>query len=316
MRDTKTSLLLVLSLLLLSLSLVLLSIWGYHFYFSRQREKEKKDSLINIVSTGNEKTNAIRDSLQKVYATTIIKLDNRIDSTKNTADSVIGNVDDNLAEINKLKEDISVILKKNNSIEGLGVAREKIDELQQKVEQLRNRNLDVEKENKRLSALLAQLTSDNDAADENNKRSNSVNRMVSEKTILTPAFIAFDLHLTALMMNDDDIEKETSEAEETEKITGSFVMQGKNNQNSSVDVMVVVLQPDGKVLQNSIWDTGTFDTPEGKKTYSHKMHIDCPKGETKRLLFSLSTDKFERGNYIVQIYYNGSVIGRMIKTLS
>jgi peptidoglycan hydrolase CwlO-like protein len=149
MRDTKTSLLLVLSLLLLSLSLVLLSIWGYHFYFSSQRDKEKKDSLINIVSAGSEKTNAIRDSLQEVYAATIIKLDNRIDSTKNTADSVIGNVDNNLAEINKLKEDIAAILKKNNSIEDLGTAREKIDELQQKVEQLRNRNLDVEKENKK-----------------------------------------------------------------------------------------------------------------------------------------------------------------------
>ena len=315
MRDTKTSLLLVLSLLLLCLSLVLLSIWGYQFYFSNQREKEKKDSLIHIVSTSSEKTNAIRDSLQKVYAATIIKLDNRIDYTKNTADSVIGNVDNKLAEINKLKEDITAILKKNN-IEDLGTAGQKIDELQQKVEQLRNRNLDVEKENKRLNALLAQLTSNNDAADENNKRSNSINRLVSEKTVLTPVFITSDMHLTALMTNDDDVEKETSEADETEKITGSFVVQGKNNQNSSVDVMIVLLQPNGKVLQSSVWETGTFDTPEGKKTYSQKMHIDCPKGEAKRLQFSLTTDKFEKGNYIVQIYYNGAVIGRMVKPLS
>jgi hypothetical protein len=113
------------------------------------------------------------------------------------------------------------------------------------------------------------------------------------------------------MTNDDDVEKET-EADETEKITGSFVA-GKNNQNSSVDVMVVVLQPNGKVLQNSIWETGTFDTPEGKNLL-HKMHIDCPKGEAKRLQFFFNTDKLKRGNYIVQIYYNGSVIGRMVKT--
>jgi hypothetical protein len=315
MRDTKTSLLLVLSLLLLSLSLVLLSIWGFQFYFSSQRDKEKKDQLINIVSTGGEKTEVIRDSLQKIYAATIIKLDNRIDSTKNTADSVIGNVDNNLVEINKLKDDIALILKKNNSIEDLSTAREKIDELQQKVEQLRNRNLDVEKENKRLNALLAQLTSNDKGEDENNKRP-SVSKQISEKTVLTPAFVTTDMHLIALMTNDDDVEKETSEADETEKITGSFIVQGKNNQSSSVDVMVVVLQPNGKVLQNSIWDTGTFDTPEGKKTYSQKVHIDCPKGEAKRLLFSLSNDKFEKGNYVVQIYYNGSVIGRMVKTLS
>jgi TolA-binding protein len=315
MRDTKTSLLLVLSLFLLSLSLVLLSIWGYNFYFSNQSNTIKTDANTNLSASG-QKTNAIRDSLQKIYASTITKLDSRIDSTKNAADSVIGNVDNNLSEINKLKEEIAIILKKNNSIEDLGTAREKIDELQQKVEQLRNRNLDVEKENKRLNALLAQLTNNKEDVDENSKRPNSINKLVSEKTIPVPPFIASDLHLTALMVGDNDAEKETTEADETEKIAGSFIVQNKNNQNKTADIMVVVLQPNGKVLQNSIWETGTFDTPEGKKIYSHKMHFECSKGEAKRLLFSLVTDKFERGNYIVQIYYNGAVIGRMVKSLS
>ncbi len=316
MRDTKTSLLLLLSLLLLSLSLVLLSIWGYNFYFASQNDKVKTDTPINIVSAVGQNTNAIRDSLQKIYISTINKLDSRIDSTKNAADSVIGNVDNNLAEINKLKEEIAIILKKNNSLADLGTAREKIDELQQKVEQLRNRNLDVEKENKRLNVLLVQLTSDKTSVEENSKHRNSIARQVSENIDVTPGFTASDMHLAALTVNDDDIEKETSEADETEKITGSFIVKSKNNTGSSADVMVVVLQPNGKVLQNSVWESGTFDTPEGKKAYSHKVHFEYQKGEAKKLLFSLSTDKFEKGNYIFQVYYNGSIIGRLVKTLS
>ena len=316
MRDTKTSLLLVLSLLLLSLSLVLLSIWGYNFYFASQNNKVKTDTPINIVSALGQNTNAIRDSLQKIYTSTINKLDSRIDSTKKAADSAIGNVDNNLAEINKLKGEISIILKKNDGLADLGTAREKIDELQQKVEQLRNRNLDVEKENKRLNALLVQLTSHKADVEENSKHSNSIARPVSENTFATTGFIASDMHLAALAVNDDDVEKETSEADETDKITGSFIVKSKNNTGSSADVMVVVLQPNGKVLQNSVWESGTFDTPEGKKTYSHKVHFEFLKGEPKKLLFSLSADKFEKGNYIFQVYYNGSVIGRLVKTLS
>lgn len=315
MRDTKTSLLLVLSLLLLSLSLVLLSIWGYHFYATTQKEKEQTEVIKNNQSSGAATANTIRDSLQKIYTTTINKLDTRIDSTKNTTDSLLGNVDNKLGEINQLKEEIAIILKNHNSIADLGTAREKIDELQLKVEQLRNRNLDVEKDNKRLSALLEQLINNKDGADQNIKRSTTVNKLLTEKTNVTPGFFASDLRFSALMVNDDK-EEETSEADQTEKMTGSFIVKSNNNQNSTADVMVVVLQPNGQVLQNSTWESGTFDTPEGKKIYSRKMHSDYSKGEAKRLLFSLSTDKFQKGNYTLQIYYNGSIIGRMVKTLS
>jgi hypothetical protein len=312
MRDPKTSLLLLLSLLLLSLSLVLLSIWGYNFYFTG---KGKNNPVSKPASANEQKTNSIRDSLQKEYATTIVKLDNRIDSTENAADSAIGNVDNNLEEINKLKAEITTILKKNSSLIDLGTAREKINKLQQKIEQLRSRNLDVEKENKRLNALLVKLTSDKADIDKNGKRSNSASNPVNEKIVLSSAFFVSDLHLTGLMTTDEEKEKETNEADDTEKMAGSFVIQCNNNEITAADVIVVVLQPNGKVLQNSVWETGTFDTPEGKMAYSAKIHFDCSKGEAKRLPFSLISDKFERGNYVVQLYYGGAVISRAVKTL-
>ncbi len=315
MKDTKTSLLLLLSLVLLTLSLVLLSIWGYQFYYTGKTNNLKNIAGSTAVSVTEQKTNAIRDSLQKEYASTIIKLDNRIESTKNAADSVIGNVDSKLEEINKLKKEIAIILKRDNGPQNLDNAREKINDLQQKVEQLRNRNLDVEKENKRLNVLLEKLTNTKADVEENNKKTNSANKTVNDKLVSTPTFIVTELRLTALMTNEEEKENETNDADDTEKMAGSFIFQCSNYEATGADVIVVVLQPNGKVLQNSVWETATFDTPEGRKTYSAKLHFDCSKGEAKRLLFSLTTDKFESGNYTVQLYFHGAVVSKLIKTL-
>ena len=76
------------------------------------------------------------------------------------------------------------------------------------------------------------------------------------------------------------------------------------------------LQPDGRVLKNSEWDSGSFNTPDGKKIYSYKLSFNYAKGEQKQLLFSLKADKYQKGNYTMQVYYNGIMIGRVSKTLS
>ena len=313
MRNTKSSSLIVLSLLLLSISLIFLCIWGYNFYTGTQ--KQKTEFLQTKTSANAAVSNNMRDSLLKIYTATIDKLDSRIDSTKMSADSLLGNVDSKLIEINKLKEDISIILKNKNGIADLGTAREKIDELQVKVAQLQNRNLNIQKENKRLKALLQQLITDKDVSGQHLGRLPATDKMFTGKTNLAPVFIAADIRLTALVTKDDN-EEENLQGDETEKLTGSFNVKSNNYQNSSADMVVVVLQPNGKVLQNSIWESGTFDTPEGKKIYSVRMHFDYSKGEAKQLQFSLSTDKFQKGNYIVEIYHNGSIIGRMVKFLS
>lgn len=313
MRDTKSSSLIVLSVFLLSMSLIFLCIWGYNFFSGTQ--KQKTELLTNKAPANAAISNNLRDSLLKIYTATIDKLDSRIDSTKMSADSLLGNVDSKLIEINKLKEGISIILKNKNGIADLGTAREKIDELQVKVAQLQNRNLNIEKENKRLKALLQQLTTDKDVSGQHFGRLPATDKMCSGKTNAIPVFIAADIRLTALVIKDDK-EEETLQGDETEKLKGSFNVKSNNYQNGSADMVVVVLQPNGKVLQNSIWESGVFDTPEGKRIYSVKLHFDYSNGEAKQLQFSLNTDKFQKGNYIVEIYHNGSIIGKIVKFLS
>lgn len=299
--------------MLLTLSLVFLCLWGYNFYNDTQ--KQKLNLIENKPTHGIATLNNTRDSLLTIYTNTINKLDSRINSTKISTDSLLGNIDNKLNEINKLKEEISSILKNKNSIDKLGSASEKIKELQQKIAQLQNRNLDIENGNKKLKTLLQQLITEDNSLGQNNNRLLVAEKLPGSNTNLTPAFTTADIRLTALMTKDEkDIE--TIQADETEKLNGSFVVKSNSYQNKTAEIIVVVLQPNGKVLQNSIWEAGTFDTPEGKKKYSDKIHFDYSSGESKKLQLSLSADNFQKGNYIIQIYYNGLIIGKMVKVLS
>ncbi|MBL0146417.1 MAG: hypothetical protein IPP48_12405 [Chitinophagaceae bacterium] len=225
-------------------------------------------------------------------------------------------MDIRLSEFYKLRTEINTILKSNPNAVDLGVARQKIGELQQKVEDLRNRNNDVEAENKRLYALLQQLNT-------NTKKSEQPLR-VSSKTAITETpqifqtavaslFTASQLKLAAISSENN---AETTNADNVDKLVGSFVVKN-NGQLSGAEIIIVVTQPNGKVLKNSAWETGLFETKEdGRKMYSQKLRFDYTKGEIKRCNFSLSADKYPKGNYTLQIYHNGVLIANTVKTLS
>lgn len=314
MKDNKSSLLLVVSLLLLSLSLVLLSIWGYQFF----KGNNQKDGIASENAPSAAINNNTRDSLMDVYAKTISKLDVRIVAAKNTADSLMGNVNDKITEINSLKDEIKLLLKNKVSKESLNTAREKINKLQVKIDELQQKNLSIENENKQLKALLQQYDKGAvaPAATVNPAGANKIpqSSTTGNKPVLAQSFVLTGIRVNAFAVKDDK-ETETLKATEANKINGSFTIKS-GTANDNVDIYVTVLQPNGKVVQNSDWEVGTFETPEGRKIYSHKIHTRFDAGEEKLLHFSLAGENFEKGNYTVLIYQNGTVIGKLVMSLS
>jgi gas vesicle protein len=314
MKDNKSSLLLVVSLLLLSLSLVLLAIWGYQFFNSSDRENISLKKDTPSAASINANTH---DSLLDVYSKTINKLDVRIDAAKNTADSLMENVDDKITEINSLKEEIRVLLKNSVSRESLKIAKEKISDLQQKIAQLQERNVTIEQENKELKALLQQYDKDGSAQHSNTAPppAPAASKLpAADNKPAAPTFLLTGIRVMALSVKDDK-EQETLKASETEKINGSFTVKS-NAIADNADIYICLVQPNGKVVQNSDWEVGAFDTPEGRKIYSHKISTRFDSGEEKLLHFSVSADNFEKGNYTVLIYYSGHVIGKLVVSLS
>jgi len=307
MRDIK-------SVLLVLLSVGLISTWVYHLYdktiySNRRTEVYIKDSTAVA--------DAIRDSLQKIYSLTITNLDVRLDSTKTNADSLKGQLDTKLDEIYKLRNDIGSILKNRNATRAdLSNAREMIGELQQRVDELKNQNISMEEEKKRLTDVLDQLNNDMKGLEQNIKRLGDENKTLTEKINVASIFVASEVKLTPVTVKDQR-EQETNQAKKTTKFVISFNVQNNISESNEAEVVIVITKPDGQVLQNSVWDAGSFETRnEGRKNYTLKMKFDYQKGEPKHLLFSLNADKYEKGNYNLQIYHNGVMIGKTTKTLS
>lgn len=239
-------------------------------------------------------------------------------------------------EINKLKAEIAGLLKKQNNDADLKMARQKIEELQQKVEKLTDKNSDIEKENKKLFAVLRRLSDErleseqkskawpvvyeNKAPETNKPAANTTatakpNTVNTGNTSANTAMATDDIRLSAFTVTDTK-EIETSQAFLTDKFTGSFTLRSAALQNAGGEVIVVITQPDGKVLQKSSWESGTFQTAEGKKVYSCRLRFDGTGSDQKKLNFSIAAPNFIKGNYTMQIYCKGVLIGKLVKSLS
>lgn len=305
MRDTKSLLLLLVSLLLIVVSFVLIWTWGYNFY---TRNDTNKPAVVMAAPDSAAIAAKVSDSLQRVYDAALKELDIRLDSTLSNSDSLSNQLDAKLAEFYRLRAEIANLLKSRNN--NFVSAQQKIGELKTKVNDLNEKNQVVDKENRNLQAVM------NDMAKTDKPASKNPANITAEK--ITPpasAFIASELRLAAIN-NSGDTETETSSAEKTDKFTGAFTVVNFNSQYTNAEMMVVVLKPDGKPLKGSGWDSGTFNTPEGKKIYSYKFNFTSTRGEPRRLAFSIKGSPVNKGNYIMEVYHNGIVIGRIVKTLS
>jgi predicted nucleic acid-binding Zn-ribbon protein len=312
MKESKISLLLLVSLSMLLLAFVVLFIWGFTYY--RQSISATQSNTI-VVKDSSAIAGNIRDSLQKMYTNTINKLNVDLDSTRTHVDSFQLNMDAKMAEFNNLKTEISSILQNSPSSSDLIVARQKIQDLQKKLEDWRSKFADVSEENKRLSQLLQQLTENVNSSNPSIRKTPAGSTMLPEKQNTVASFVITDFQLRAIMQLDDK-EMETYQALQTDEFRGSIELKNNTASQNGAELFIVVLQPDGKVMKQSTWETGMFETKEGRKIYSCKMHFDYLKGENKRLNFSIAADKYPKGNYIMQLYHNGILIARATKNLS
>ncbi len=325
MNEKKTIGLLGLSVTFISICLLLLATWLYFFFrntgssynsYQQPVTKQQTNTVKKVPEQDAAAVQNIRDSLQQLYTITTRDLDSQIDSTRSNLDTLKSHLDTKLSESAGLRSEIMDILKNSNSgSEGMELARLKITMLQQKVNELRRINSDVEIENRRLRILLTQAgnqaqdkyqtVSINNPGEKNDPEANTGNQPLSIS----------DIRLTAMQL-DEDREKETTQAQQADRFVGSFMVKNNPAKSGNAEIVVVVVQPDGQVLQNSTWESGTFETREGKRVYSLKVKCENAKDASSPYRFYLNSERFQKGNYTMQIYQNGNVIGRLVKTLS
>ena len=314
MKDNRFYPLLTLSVLFLVVSFVLLCILGYNFY---TQQKPTKTAAIAVskknLTPAQEKT---RDTLRQLYTNAVNSMpaDSTVDTTSisiKTDSLQDGTFNNSIGDVNKLKTEINTLLRDSSSTTAdLELARYKIKELQLRVDELKMRNGDVEKENRRLRALLEQLALNNNPVSPVNSASNERSSTAENINSSSSVFSASDLKLSTANADDTEV----LNADETEKFVGSLVVRNSLVQGMG-EVMLVLIQPDGKILRNA-WESGSFDTDGGKKIYSRKIKFDYNKGEARRINFSVPADNIQKGTYTLQVYSNGKVIGKVAKLVS
>ena len=285
---------LLVSLLLVLVSFVLIWTWGYSYY---TKTESAKNIVIQPAADSMAIANKVRDSLQKVYDETLQDMDMQLNSTLTHSDSLQQELEAKLAEFYRLRTEITAILRNRAVNNNFAVAKQKIGELQTKVEGLKEKNQVVDNENRKLNDVLTEMKK----AEKNAIPGTVIKNTTTEKP--NAVYSSFT-------------ENETALAEKADKLTGTFTVMNFNSQLTNAEMMVVVTKPDGKVLKGSGWDSGTFTTPDGKKVYSYKFNFTYTRGETRRLAFSLKGGTLSKGNYTMEVYHNGLVIGRVTKSLS
>ena len=306
MKDRKSLYLLIFALTVVTISFILISIWGYHFYFAKKNVQAiaqmdpQPSSLVH-------KT-AMRDSLQILLNSAVAQLGNPSDSIAFDS-SVDKTLALKLVEFNRLRNEIAEILRNKNSSEDMGVASEKITQLQQSVEELKNQNDQVAAENARLNQMVKELM----------EKKGTSTRRTTTRTTKHLASSAYTLpllvsHLRFVGMTVSDNKRETNIAAKTERLYGSFQLNIKPS-NTNNAIYVVVIQPNGKTLLNSAWESGTFETKAGSEIYSTVLHFDNTKDNGNLLVFSIDSHNFQKGKYAMQVYHQGVMIGRLTRTL-
>lgn len=307
MRDTKP-------LLIALLSVGLVGTWVYHLYDKTQYSLRKNEVFVKDSAAIAD---AVRDSLNKRFNDTVLAMDGRILMAESGNDSLKGQLSHTFSEINTLKSQINKILKSGSSNkDDLARARQMIGELQGKVDALTGANNSIAEEKDRLNAQMQDLTVQIDGLQKNVKALNEQNQSLAEQIKMASLFVATQLDLSAVDVKGSSKEEETLAAKKADKFIASFVVQNLMYQYAPAEVIVIVIEPDGQILQNSDWDAGSFETKsQGVRDYTRRVKFDYVKGEQKTVMFSLHAEKFQTGTYKFQLWHKGVMIGETKKTL-
>ncbi|MFZ1259975.1 MAG: hypothetical protein WAQ93_05815 [Chitinophagaceae bacterium] len=308
MKDTK-------SILLGMLSVGLVGTWVYHLYDKTQYSQRRTEVYIKDSIAVAQ---AVQDSLQRIYSHTINNLGAELDSTKSTTGLLQGELNTKLAEINRLRTEIATILKRNNfKKEDLDLARKKTVELQGLVAELQNKNISIEEEKKQITDVLDKVNVQVKNLEGNVQKLDQENKVLTEKVNLASSFIASELKLSPVMVKNDK-DQETNQAKKANKLVISFSVQNNVADYDNADVFVVITLPNGRILKNEdVWETTPITLQNGNRIfYTRRVRFEYQKGESKRLLFSLTDDEYLKGTYTMQIYHNGYMIGQTMKTLN
>ncbi len=280
----------------ITIGVLVLVIIGSWIYFS--------SSKVDIITTYDNKIAVIDSAKAKIQAE-FIEVSAKADSLTNQNTSLQGDLLDKSNQIQKLKSNISTILRKQNATDvELAEAKTLIADLNGKVTNLFADLSKAQAENKDLSAKNEVLNTTNTTLNTNLTATQKERERLQD---IGSTLHASTFSIQALRIKEDGTEKVTSSTKRANTIRLSFqIDRNKITPTGAQELFVCITGPDGKAFN----ETGKIDTREdGAKAYSNKLSVKYEQNKDLPVSYDIKNITFTEGEYLVEIYHNGFKIG-------
>jgi predicted nucleic acid-binding Zn-ribbon protein len=301
-RDSKS---LIIGLLIAAI--VILS--GFFIFDHSKSNENLKAQQTEVAKVTSEKSN-IQSSFDASLA--------RLDSMQTSNADLNGKLTASNAEIAKMKSEIrSILHKKNVSASELSKARDLIAKLNGQITDLQAQIAMLSQQNDSLKQNVVVLTTQNQTLSHNLDSTHVVTQNLEKKVDIASTLNASNISITPVKVKNNGKEKISTVAKRVDKLLVSFDVNNRIIQPGTTDLYVIVTGPDGKPVTTPNTLGNTFITRDSSsKTFTAKLPVDLETAKSKNVQFAFSpSGHFQQGNYTIQIYQNGFLIGQKTREL-
>lgn len=270
-------------------------------------DHNKSGEQIQQQQTQIAKVTDEKSSIQSNFDASLARLDSMATENK----GLEGKLTASNTEISKLKSEIRSILNKRNATASeLSRAKKLIDDLNGRITTMEADVARLTQENQTLTADKVALTADKEKLTADLTTTTSVKDSLAAKVDVASTLNASNIQVKPINVKGEGKEKETRNAKRVDKLLISFDVDNRIAAPGTTDVFVTITGPDGQVITSEA-SGGTFTTrDEGEKKFTARVPVDVETAKRKYVEFGfVPGTTFQKGNYKVQIYQNGFLIG-------
>ena len=277
-------------------------------------DKSKSGETIKHQQTEIATVTDQKSEIQKSFDASL----SRLDSMSTLTTNLQGKLTERNKEIAKAKTEIrSILNKKNATAAELSRAKNLIASLNDKITGMEQQVAQLTKDNETLTQDKVVLTQEKEKLNQDLTTTTATKDSLVQKVDVASTLNANNIAITPIDVRSNGKEKVTSKAKRVNKLVISFDVNNRIAQPGTTDVFVVVTGPDGKPISVQSLNSGTFTTrEEGDKPFTAKLPVDIETAKKKNVQFTFTPgENFQQGNYTIQIYQNGFLIGEGTREL-
>ena len=292
-----------------ALSVALVATGGYLAYDKSNTSKQIDQQQVQIATVTTEKS-----ELQTSFDASLA----RLDSMETVTTGLNSTLEEKNKEIAKAKDEIrSILNKKNATSNELARAKGLIASLNTKISSMEQEIAKLTEENRVLGEEKVVLIADKEKLNQELTTTNGIKQELEKKVDIASTLNASNINITPINVKKNGREKMSTTAKRVDKMVVSFDVANRIIQTGTTDLYVLVIGPDGKPVTTGTEAAGTFTTrDEGSKIFTAKLPVDLETSKTKNVAFSfIPGSNFVQGDYKIQIYQNGFLIGQGTRSL-